>query len=120
MTERTAIYDVGGGIVTIEQFKRLPCALPCAHPDYRPPTPDEVDLLTRLAGWSQRELALITGVRQSSKGSPTVRRWKTPVGDKEHRQIPAATWQYLLEYVGIESVKETKEVLKKHYSFLMK
>ena len=120
MTERVAKYNVNGDIDTIQKMKRLPCVLPCAHPDYVPPTPEEVNLLIKLAGWSQREVALITGVAQTNKGSTTVRRWKAPNTDKEFRQIPNGTWQYLLCYVGLSSVEDTEKVLLKYHSSLLK
>lgn len=105
-------------IKTLEQMKKLSCALPCSHPDFIPPTPEEVALLIALMGWSQREVALIAGVVQTDKGSPTVRRWKSPISSNEHRQIPNASWQYLLEFAGFESVRATKESLRKHHPFL--
>lgn len=121
MTETTAKYNVGGDIIdSLKKMKRLPCVLPCAHPDYIPPTPEEVGLLIKLAGWSQREVALIAGVTQTIKGSPTVRRWKTPSTDKEFRQIPNATWQYLLCYIGLTTVEDTKKVLEKYHSVVLK
>lgn len=101
-------------------MKKLSCALPCSHPDFIPPTPEEVSLLIALMGWSQREVALITGVVQTDKGSLTVRRWKSPIGAKEHRQIPNACWQYLLEFAGFGSVQATREALVKYHPFLYK
>ncbi len=120
MNETAGKYNVGSDIDSIEKMKRLPCVLPCAHPDYRPPTSDEVALLIRLAGWSQREVALIVGVTQTDKGSPTVRRWKSHSADSDGRQIPNATWQYLLTYAGLITAEDTKNVLTKYYSFLLK
>jgi hypothetical protein len=120
MSEKAANYFVGGEINSIEKMKSLPCVLPCSHPDYKPPTPAEVGLLIKLAGWSQREVALIVGVNQTEKGSPTVRRWKTASTDKEFRQIPNATWQYLLHYAGLITIEETKNALEKYHSFVLK
>lgn len=98
--------------IDFEQLKASPCALPFFHPSYRPPTPEEVAALIKIAGLSQRQAALVTGVNSNPKGSPTIRRWKTNVNSSEHRAIPYAAWRLLLEFTGIASAEETRRMLK--------
>lgn len=119
MTERTAVYDTGSGITGLNDIKRLACALPVCHENYIAPKPHEVDALIRVMGWSQRQVALITGVNHSSKGSPTVRRWKTSEENKEYRQIPNSAWQLLLVCAGILTVSDINSALIKYHPFLL-
>lgn len=101
-------------IISLEQMKSLPSALPYCHPDYKSPTPQEVDAVIRLAGLSQRKAALLVGVRNTEKGSPTIRRWKAPKESDQHREIPYAAWRLLLEYSGISTVGDTLDALEKY------
>lgn len=102
-------------ISTFVQIKALPSALPYCHPDYRAPTPKEVDAVIRWAGLSQRQAALVLGVRQTEKGSPTIRRWKSNEDSDQHREIPYAAWRLLLEYVGVVTVDEAREAMRKYF-----
>jgi len=113
MPNKTANF-VAEDISSLDEMKLLPSSLPSCHPEYRPPTPEEVDALIKLAGWSQRHTALITGVNCNEKGSPTVRRWKTHAESKEHRAIPYGAWRLLLEYAEVATTEETREALKKY------
>ncbi len=97
--------------IDFAKLKASPCALPFFHPNYRPPTPEEVAALIKISGLSQRQAALVVGVNSNPKGSPTIRRWKTRVEDKEHRTIPYAAWRLLLEFTGISSTEETRRTL---------
>jgi hypothetical protein len=62
------IYDVGGSLpISLEAFSNRPCALPFSHPAYVPPSPQEVDRLIKLAGWSQSGVAALVGVSFNPK-----------------------------------------------------
>lgn len=98
-------------ITSLEQLKALPSALPYCHPNYKAPTPSEVDAVIRLGGLSQRQAALVTGVRNTVKGSPTIRRWKSHEDSEQHREIPYAAWRLLLEYAGVASAEQTRKAL---------
>ncbi|MCW9024070.1 MAG: hypothetical protein OQK73_05255 [Gammaproteobacteria bacterium] len=116
MNEPHAKYGKAGVVpASLTAFKNRPCALPYCHPDYVPPTPEEVAALTELAGWSQRETALIVGVNYNpKKGSTTVRKWKAPVSSPEHRAIPFAAWWLLLEAAGVVTTDDVILALKKY------
>lgn len=97
MTEITQSYTHSGQPLTLEALKQKPCCLPFANENYAPPTASEVRALIALTGWSQNDVAKITGVSfDPKKGSPTVRRWKAKEGDKHLRTIPYAAWRLLL------------------------
>ena len=84
---------------TLEAFKNRSCSLPF-NQGYTPATPDEICSLIEIMGWSQNQVAMLTGVNfNPSKGSPTVRRWKTKAG--EHRQIPYSAWRLMLITAGV-------------------
>ena len=100
-------------INSLDQLKALPSTLPYCHPNYKSPTPSEVDAVIRLGGLSQRQAALVTGVRNTVKGSPTIRRWKSHKDSEQHREIPYAAWRLLLEYVGVASSEQTRKALSK-------
>jgi len=87
----------------LEVIRSRACALPFADENYIPPTSEEVRLLISAAGWSQREAAMIVGVSYSiQKGSPTIRKWKSPVGTASHREIPYASWRLFLIHAGCD------------------
>lgn len=103
--------------VSIEErvsFTGQPCCLPFSHPNYEPPTPDQVSYLVKACGWSQREVALIAGVgHDPKKGSTTVRKWRAPADKPEHRQIPYAAWRLLLIYAGVVVAGSALESLQR-------
>ncbi|CAN0493716.1 unnamed protein product, partial [Scytosiphon promiscuus] len=43
----------------------------------------------------------IVGANSNSKGSTTIRKWQTPVGKPEHRDIPYAPWRLMLITAGV-------------------
>ncbi len=111
MTEPRKEYKTQRAISSLSDFKTRSCALPYCSDGYEPPTPEEIGDLIRLAGWSQREVALITGVNYNEKGSTTVRKWKSS-GGKEARAIPYAAWRQMLEVAGVVCVIEVREELR--------
>lgn len=98
-------------ITQLDQVKEIPCALPFCHPGYKEPTPEEVDIVIRLSGLSQRKVAMITGASYSEKGSPRVRNWRASIDSEHHRKIPYGSWRLLLEYLGISSTEMTRIVM---------
>ena len=111
MTEDTQDYKINSEVLSLSDFRNLPCALPFCSDAYCAPTPEEVSNLIRLSGWSQREVALIAGVSHNEKGSTTVRKWKAKSG-AEARAIPYAAWRQLLEVAGVVTVEDVKKELE--------
>lgn len=104
MSENRAHYNVDGVLPkTLMAFRNRPCALPNSGGRYQRPTPDEIDCLIKLAGWSQTDVAKLVGVAWNNKGSTTVRKWKTSSEKNEYRPIPYAVWRHLLSCAGIVS-----------------
>jgi len=100
-------------VFTKEDLKQKPCALPSNHPSYQPPTPQDIADLTKLMGWSQTDVAKLTGVNfNPKKGSITVRRWKAKPESNEHRAIPYAAWRLLLILSGVANINEDIEQLE--------
>jgi len=112
--ENRAIYDTGNSeINSLAAFKRLPCAKPYFHPDYRQPTADDVTTLLRLADLRPKKIAAITGIQWTQKkGSTLIRKWKTSKvnsagkPNKEHRQISHSSWRLLLLYAGVVEIED--------------
>lgn len=93
--ENKAQYIVKGQPLSL--IRGSPCTLPFADPAYEPPGPQQVDALIKSMGWSQSDVARLVGVSYSAaKGSTTVRKWRTPQDQKEHRAIPYAAWRLML------------------------
>ena len=88
----------------LEAFRNLPCARAFSDECYQPPSPEEVDQLIKLAGWSQKDCAKLTGVSFTDKGSSTVRRWKTS-NPKDHREIKYSAWRLLLLYANVVTLE---------------
>lgn len=103
---------MSGSALTVEQLKASPSVLPYSHPDYRPPTTEEVAFVMALTELSQRKTALVTGSQSNVNGSPTVRRWKTSPTSKSYRPIPYSAWRLLLEYAGIATTEETRAAIR--------
>lgn len=114
MSEEKATYGPTGLPQTIEAFQNRPCSLVAWDPGYKPPEPEEVDALIKVAGWSQRIAAMIVGVPfDNKKGSTTIRKWRTPrlnprtgQPNTEHRQIPYSAWRLFLEYASVVTVED--------------
>ncbi len=100
-------YGSGQTPKTIQAFSNRACSLPANHADYAAPTPDELGALIAIMGWSQSDVAKLTGVSYNvKKGSPTVRRWKAPADKPDHRDIPYSAWRLLLLYAGVVAIDE--------------
>jgi DNA-binding transcriptional regulator YiaG len=93
-------YEGQGAPLTIEAFKNRNCGLGIEHPDFIHPTPQEVKSLRKLIGFSQVDLAKLTGVTWTDKGASSVRKWETLEG-KESRVISPAAWQLMLIKAGL-------------------
>ncbi|MBU2708746.1 hypothetical protein KCM76_22325 [Zooshikella marina] len=104
MSEKSPVYQANSLPQNLQAFKNRPCCLPFSDENYLSPTAAEVGQLIKLAGWSQRQTAILVGVSWSKKGSTTVRKWKTPEGNDEHRKIPYSAWRLLLIYAGVVDV----------------
>ncbi len=106
--ETVPIYDVGGSLpVSLEAFSNRPCALPFSHPAYAPPSPQEVDRLIKLAGWSQSGIAALVGVSfNPKKGSSTIRKWRARADSDDARAIPYSAWRLMLLYAGVVSIDD--------------
>jgi DNA-binding transcriptional regulator YiaG len=105
MSEINSIYIVNGECNSLESFKKNKCALNIEDPDFEPPTPEQVKNLRELMGFSQVDLAKLTGVSwNADKGSGAVRKWETKEG-KEKRSISKAAWQLMLIKSGLVTVE---------------
>ena len=104
MSENTVLYGGQGSPLTIEAFKNRPCGLGIEHPDFIQPTPQEIRALRKLMGFSQVQLAKLTGVSWNTKGASSVRKWETLEG-KESKPISIARWQLMLIKAGIVTVE---------------
>ncbi len=117
MSEDKAIYNEKCIAVTLEAFKNRPCGLGIEHPSFMQPTPEEVRSLRMLIGFSQVDLAKLTGVSLNYKEASCVRKWETIEG-KEKRNISPSAWQLMLLKAGlivVEPVNMNDEI-KKNYS----
>lgn len=106
--ETVPIYDVGGSLpASLEAFSNRPCSLPFGHAAYVPPSPQEVDRLVKLAGWSQSEAAALVGVSfNPKKGSSTIRKWRARADSDDARAIPYSAWRLMLLYAGVVSLDD--------------
>ncbi len=108
MSETKPIYQVSrAGPNTLAALRNADCAKPYHHPDYRPPTPVEVDALIRLSGWSQSDTTKLVGVHYNpKKGSSTIRKWRARADSGDYREIPYSAWRLLLLYADVVRVDE--------------
>ncbi|OES24496.1 hypothetical protein BFV94_4406 [Alteromonas macleodii] len=65
------------------------------------PSPEEVRALRNSMGLSQTKMAQLVGVSWNKKGSNTIRKWETPVGEENHRSISYGVWRLMLAIAGI-------------------
>lgn len=116
MSEQVKAYQVSRSPTSLSAFKAKSCTKLFIDPEYAPPTPDDIRALRDLLGWSQNDIAKMVGVTfNPTKGSTTVRKWCSPAGSPEHREMPYAAWRLLLIYAGIAEPTwcETKEIANK-------
>jgi len=115
MSENNGEYLAGSvSPASLTAFKRRGCIKPYSDPDYSPPSPDEVDALIKLMGWSQSVAAKLVGVSYNpKKGSSTIRKWRTSVDKKDYREIPYSTWRLMLLYAGVVTIDEGLEAIEK-------
>lgn len=104
--EKTATYTTGFVPSSLDEFKVLNCAKHHAAQEYEPPTPDQVRLLIKLTGWTQKDIGMMTGMQYSSKGCRMVSRWTSLTNPV---QVPFLTWRYLLNCAGV--VRDDVELL---------
>ncbi len=114
MSEDRAEYRIDGVDLTLKELASRSCSRRFDDPQYRPPTPLEIDGLIKLAGWSQREAALVVGANFTpGKGSTTIRKWRAKEGAPEHRVIPYAAWRLMLLEAGVVVLeKENRATLQ--------
>jgi DNA-binding transcriptional regulator YiaG len=103
MSEQRTNYEGQNTPLTLAAFKNRACGLGIEHPDFEPPTPQEVKALRKITGLSQVGLAKLTGVAWNDKGSSAVRKWETITGT-ESRMISRAAWQLLLIKAGLVEI----------------
>lgn len=112
MSSPTVIYSASVA-VTIEAFQNRPCSLPAAHPEFVPPTSQEVKSLRHLIGYSQKDLGLLGNKPVSPKGCSAVRKWEAIEESKEHRTMDYCLWRQMLYIAGIASIDDDVQALKK-------
>ena len=66
--------------------------LPFFHPNYQPPSADELRAVMKAQGWTGAKTAALVGV-----DSRTVRRW---TGNE--RPVPYSAWRLLIIYAGLD------------------
>lgn len=109
MSEVPAKYDASTSQITIAEFSKKACTRLFIDPEYSSPLSDDIKQLRDLMGWSQTDIAKMTGVNFSKgKGSTTVRKWCASTTSNEHRQIPYSAWRLLLIYAGLAKPDEYK------------
>jgi len=102
MSDNNASYNAGTLPQTLNAFKNRNCARLYTDDNYTAPTPEEVNQLIILSGWSQNDAAKLVGVKwDTKKGSSTIRKWKSEKAKKDHREIPYSAWRLLLIYAGV-------------------
>lgn len=94
---------------TLAAFRNHPSTLP-SQLGYQKPDAETVKALMEIMGWTQNQVAIMTGVNfTKEKGSSTVRRWKTL--SKDHKQIPYSAWRLMLLVAGIVDIHSDKEAM---------
>jgi len=113
--EIAPIYDVDRELpASLKAFSNRPCARPFNHPAYVAPSPEEVDRLIKLTGWSQNRAAALVGVSYNpKKGSSTIRKWRTRSSSADARAIPYSAWRLMLLYAHVVSIDEGLEAIDK-------
>lgn len=85
--------------------------LPIFHKDYAPPTPELINKVIVNLGFNQIQIAKLTGVSFTEKGSSSVRRWKVEQTDKTYRKIDSSKWRLLVEVAGLSTTQATIDAL---------
>lgn len=102
MSESPASYGSDALPQTLDAFSNKDCSRLFVDECYVTPTPDEIDQLIKLAGWSQNDAAKLVGVKWDvKKGSSTIRKWKSDKSKKDNRPIPYSAWRLMLIYAGV-------------------
>jgi len=105
MSESKASYNTGTLPKTLNAFKNRNCSRLYTDDLYQAPTPEEVNQLIVLSGWSQNDVAKLVGVRwDTKKGSSTIRKWKSDKAKKDYREIPYSAWRLMLIYAGVVGI----------------
>ncbi|EIU7553804.1 hypothetical protein QJ364_004053 [Vibrio vulnificus] len=113
MSEKYCNYIVNPDLpITRDAFKRLPCSLPLAHPEFVEPTSREVKSLRLLLGFSQADLGVFAGKRVTKKGCSHVRKWETDESKAEHRDIELNVWRRMLYAAGVCTVCDDIDFIK--------
>jgi hypothetical protein len=91
--------------LTVEAFRNRAC---CKHMffGYVPPSPEEVESLRKILGYSQAQLGCLLGKKFNRKGCSIVRKWEYPVGHKEYREINYNCWRQMLLAAGVIDLSE--------------
>ena len=92
--------------VALEAFRDRPCSLPKTHPDYLPPTTQEVKSLRNLLGFPQAMLGDFWGKSYHLKDCKAARHWETTIESKEHNPIDHCALQLMLLAAGVISIDE--------------
>jgi|GEM_PF-1975068 len=123
MSENHASYSVAGNdTVSLDEIRSWSSIRLFHDPAYTAPEPAQVKALLQYAGFTQVEAAKLIGVNFDEKkgGSNVIRRYIAERSNKNHRQIPYASWRLLLLYAGIVSIESgihpvaTKRILHAH------
>ena len=93
-------------LLLIEEFKKRPCVLSKFHPDYVPPTNEEVREVRSILGFSQARLGYFAGMIFNKKGCKAVIRWEANSHKKNSNTIDYAVWRLMLLAAGIKTIEE--------------
>ena len=93
-------------LLAIEEFKKRPCVLSKFHPDYIPPTNEEVRDVRKFLGFSQAQLGYFSGMVFNKKGCKAVVRWEADSSKKNSNSIDYAVWRLMLLAAGIKTIED--------------
>lgn len=101
MSIDTVHYNAANFSKSLLSFKNKSCSKDIDDPDFVRPTSQDVRDLRAIMGFSQVDLAVLTGASYNEKGSTTIRKWETLEGNKEARKIPLSAWRLMLIKSGV-------------------